>query len=64
MERETYKGHEAWSITLSFPAPGAPVAKFLERLGPPVDLLRYKRFLIDVETGEMLAMRIREVASQ
>jgi hypothetical protein len=28
------------------------------------DPLQYKRFLIDVETGELVAMRVREVASQ
>jgi hypothetical protein len=28
------------------------------------DPLQYKRFLIDVETGELLAIKLREEASQ
>ena len=28
------------------------------------DPLQYKRFLIDVETGELVAVKLREVASQ
>ena len=50
VERDTYKGKDIWSITLS-------VAR-------DVDPLQYKRFLIDAETGELLAMRLREVVSR
>ncbi len=61
IERDSYKGHEAWSITLSLP-------RDIERLAPIVRLginpLVYKRFLIDVETGELVAMKLREVAPQ
>ena len=63
IERDSYKGHDVWSITLSVPAqsllmPHSPIAQLI---GGKVD---YKRFLIDVETGELLAMKLREVASQ
>jgi hypothetical protein len=53
LERERYNDHEVWSITLSFPR-NAPSA--LVRLAGP---LQYKRFLIDVETGELVAMKLR-----
>ncbi len=60
IERETYGGRDAWSITLSFPLP-APVP---QRFAHLADLRQYKRFIIDTETGELLAVKIREVASQ
>lgn len=53
IEREIYKGREAWSITLSFG----------QRNGTnPLAMLRrqYKRVLIDVHTGELLALKMRE----
>jgi hypothetical protein len=28
------------------------------------DALQYKRFLIDIETGELVAIKIRELASR
>jgi hypothetical protein len=61
IERELYKGSEVWSITLSLPRDMSRIAP-LAQLG--ADPLQYKRFLIDVETGEMVAMKLREVASQ
>lgn len=63
IERETYKGRDVWSITLSLPdkLKKNPLAS----LGRDyIDALHYKRFLIDVETGELAAVKIREVASQ
>jgi len=60
IERETNNGRDAWSITLSFPPP-APLPQHLAQLA---DLRQYKRFLIDAETGDLLAVKIREVASQ
>jgi chorismate mutase len=61
IERETYKDREVWSITLSLP-------RDLDQLSPVARLaaepLQYKRFLIDVETGELVAMKLREVASR
>ncbi|MEQ1946791.1 MAG: hypothetical protein ABL995_06370 [Bryobacteraceae bacterium] len=52
LERDVYKSRDVWSITLGLPKP----ALFLNQE------LNYKRFLIDVETGELLAIKIREVA--
>jgi hypothetical protein len=60
IERESYKGRDAWSITLSYPKDLShlPVmARFSNQL-------QYKRLLVDVETEELLAVKIREVASQ
>ncbi|HEV2201071.1 MAG TPA: hypothetical protein VGR73_14735 [Bryobacteraceae bacterium] len=64
IERESYKDREVWSITLSFPQSPDKVPIF-ERLNAlSVYPLQYKRFIIDVETGELVAMRLREVAVQ
>jgi len=59
IERDTYKGRDVWSITLSITRDFDPFG--LAHLS--VDPLQYKRFLIDAETGELLAMRLREVVS-
>jgi len=60
IERDSYKGREIWSITLGLP-------RDMDRLTPfaqlTADRLQYKRFLIDAETGELVAMKLREVAS-
>lgn len=61
IERETYNGHEVWSITLSH-------LRNVDHLSPMVrlrtDPLQYKRFLIDSVNGELVAMKLREPASQ
>ncbi len=61
IERESHNGREVWSITLSFP-------RNLDQFGPmtrlTADPLQYKRFLIDIETGELVAIKIRELASR
>jgi len=61
IERESYKDRDVWSITLSLP-------RDLTLLHPlaqlSADTVQYRRFLIDVETGELVAMKLREVASQ
>ena len=59
IDRADYSGHDVWSITLSLP-------RDLERL-PHVarlaaDPLQYKRFLIDTNTGELVAMKLHEFA--
>lgn len=53
IERDSYKGHDVWSITLSVPL--VNIALFANVSG-------YKRFFIDAETGELIAMKLREVA--
>ena len=62
IERDVYKGCDVWSITLSLPQDLRQLNPLAAALG--TDRLRYKRFLIDVETGELVAMKLREVASQ
>jgi hypothetical protein len=61
IERESYHNRDVWSITLSVP-------RNMDQLPGPgrlsADPLQYKRFLIDAETGELLAMKLREVASR
>lgn len=61
VEREEYKGKDVWSITLSFPLTGrkSNVAISSSRR-PNVD---YKRFLIDVESGDLVAMKLRDISS-
>lgn len=61
IQRESYQGREVWSITLSLARDPEAVFSFT-RLS--VDLSGYKRFLIDVETGELVAMLIREVQTR
>ena len=61
IEREVYNGHDAWSITLSLPRYLNHLPAFVRLSADP---LHYKRFLIDVESGDLLAMKIREVASR
>ena len=61
IERDTYKARDVWSITLSVPrdVDQLPViARF------SADPLQYKRFLIDAETGELIAIQLRETASR
>lgn len=61
IERETYKDRDVWSITLGVPRDMSQLSPFGKL---SLDLVQYKRFLIDVENGELLAMRIRELASR
>ena len=53
IQRETYQGRDAWSITLGVP-------RNLEHLSPMSRLsaspVQYKIFLIDAQTGEMLKL--------
>jgi hypothetical protein len=61
IERDSYKARDVWSITLS-------LRRDLTQLSPLALLaatpLQYTRFLIDVETGELVAVKMRELASQ
>jgi hypothetical protein len=59
IERDSYKGRDVWWITLGLPRdPGRLQSLAALAAGP----LEYKRFLIDAETGELIAMKLREVA--
>ena len=55
IEREGFKGRDTWSITLGFPPRFTPFSGIAKE---------YKRFLIDAETGELMAMKLRELASR
>jgi len=61
IERQSYNNRDVWTITLGLP-------RDLEQLSPFARLganpLTYKRFLIDSETGELVAMKLREIANQ
>jgi hypothetical protein len=59
IERDSYKGREIWSITLSLPRDMKQLTSFAQLTANP---LQYKRFLIDVETGELVAMQRNEVS--
>ena len=65
IERDEYKGRDVWSITLGLPREPNPltvVGPTLGRLG--FEFRDYKRFLVDSETGELVAIKLRELASQ
>jgi hypothetical protein len=59
VERESYKDADVWSITLSFPRNPKQLSGMASLTADP---LQYKRFLINAQTGELVAMKIRESA--
>jgi hypothetical protein len=61
IELETYKNREVWSITLSVPR-NLTVLSPLAQIG--ADPLQYKRFLVDAQTGDLIAMKLREPSPQ
>jgi hypothetical protein len=61
IERESYKDRDVWSITLSFPRDMDQMPPFA-RLGS--NLIQYRRVLIDANSGELVAIKLREVASK
>ena len=61
IERDSDQGREVWKITLGLPRDLDSLSALAQL---SVDRRQYKRFLIDVETCELVAVRIREVASQ
>lgn len=61
-EREEYNGQTAWVITLAFSTPQSPLASAMSQFQKPA--LEYRRFFVDENTGELLAMKIREFAFQ
>jgi hypothetical protein len=67
VELGKYLDRDAWKITLSMlrPNPFAGVDKLKEALSgiaSPYAPRDYKSFLVDRETGEVLSMKIRELA--
>ena len=61
IERETYHDRDAWSITLGVPRNVEQLSTLARISASPI---QYKVFLIDVETGEMLAMKLHALAPQ
>jgi hypothetical protein len=61
IERESYKGRDVWFITLGFPRDLGPADSYWRITADP---LQYKVLLIDAETGDLVAMKLREPASQ
>ncbi len=61
IERDSYKAREVWSITLSLRRNVTEQSPLTLLSAAP---LQYTRFLIDVETGELVAVKLRELASQ
>ena len=59
IERETYHDRDAWSITLGVPRNVEQLSTLARISASPI---QYKVFLIDVETGEMLAMKLHALA--
>lgn len=57
IEREQYKTRDVWKVTLGFPSQTSTFAV----LGFPAK--EYKSFLIDADTGQTLAMKIRELTA-
>jgi hypothetical protein len=62
IDRETHKGQPVWSITLSFP-PDSRRSKN-SWATPTLSQLEYKRFLISTKTGDLVAVKLREVATR
>ena len=61
IERDSYDSHEVWSITLSVRRDTNQLPAIARLAADP---LQYKRFLIDAVSGELLAIKLREIASQ
>jgi len=58
IETDSYKDREVWSITLSFPRDADRVSGLVRLTTDP---LQYKRFLIDGQTGELVAIKMRDI---
>lgn len=61
-ERETYQGRDVWSITVGFPSRRTnSMQAAVAVMSPARTILEYKRFLIDAESGEFVALKIRSI---
>jgi hypothetical protein len=60
IEREKYKGFDCWAITLSLYRNSNPLLTMtLSKGSLPKD---YKRFYVNLRTGEVLGVKIRELS--
>ena len=57
IKRELYNSRDVWAITLSTSRNIEHLPELVRLVSQPVE---YKRFLIDAESGDLLAMRLRE----
>lgn len=57
IERDVYKNRDVWSITLA-------VSRNPKHVSSLIQPINYKRFLIDSESGELLAIKLRELSTQ
>ena len=69
IERDQHSGREVWSITLGFPEVVIPRSPSASPLAAALvstiqnRKVRYKRILVDAQTGEFVAVKMREVAA-
>lgn len=57
VERDVYKGREVWRITVGFPKRRIGAPDLMRAIGASLPL-EYKTVLIDVSTGEPVAMKL------
>jgi hypothetical protein len=57
VERHVYRKRDVWAITLGVPRDVSNLSAVARLTASPVE---YKRFLVDAETGDFLAMKLRE----
>lgn len=63
IERETYQGKEVWSITFSFQKSPEEMSVMESLANITRPDMNYKRILIDAETGDFVAIKMRELAA-
>jgi hypothetical protein len=59
---EVEKDGQCWLITLSMPSPLHPLQSAVLQMMDAVRRRDYKTFTVDAETGEVLSMKIRQLA--
>lgn len=57
VEKDEYKGRRVWRITIGFPKRRVSAPEFMRSLGASLPL-EYKTFLVDIHTGEVVAMKL------
>jgi hypothetical protein len=66
VERSESGSRDVWNITLSMLKPESPLQSLsrgtASLLGPPQGPREYKIFAVDASSGEVLSMKIRELA--
>ena len=57
IERDVYRDRPVWQITLGFPKRRPSAPELIKAIGASLPL-EYKTIVVDVETGEPLAMKL------